>query len=344
MQPETLIGAAILAALIAYALGGGADFGGGMWDLLASGPRAERQRKAIEDAIGPIWEANHVWLIVAIVLLFSAFPPAFAAIMTALNIPMTLVLIGIVLRAAAFVFRKYDVGSDAVHRRWSTVFGVSSFLTPFLLGVCLGALGSGQIRWHDGIVTTGFLAGWTRPFAIGCGLFAQGLFAFLAATYLAADTAADPELQEDFRSRALLSALSLAPAAALVFWLSISGAPEIHAGLTRPWVPLLLAATSLCAVGAIATLWRRDFRAARVFAIGQVALILTGWGVAQHPHLVIPDLTLEGAATADATLKLLAWVLGAGAVVLLPSFWALFRVFKGRRTGGSVSGERSQGG
>lgn len=334
MSLELVLGAVILAALVAYALGGGADFGGGMWDLLAAGPRAERQRLAIEDAIGPIWEANHVWLIVALVILFSAFPPAFAAIMTALNIPMFLVLVGIVLRAAAFVFRKYDVHSDAVHRRWSTVFGVSSFLTPFLLGLCLGALGSGDIRWQDGTITTGFFAGWTRPFAISCGLFAQGLFAFLAATYLAVDTETDPDLQDDFRTRALLSGFALAPAATLVFLASIAGAPRIHEGLTRDWAPLLLAATSICAVGALAALWRRAFRSARLFAIGQVALILTGWGLAQYPYLLIPDLTLTGVATARTTLSALLWVLAAGAVVLLPSFWLLFRVFKGQRGGG----------
>jgi cytochrome d ubiquinol oxidase subunit II len=329
MAPETILGAVILVALVAYALGGGADFGGGMWDLLATGPRAARQRKAIEDAIGPIWEANHVWLILAIVLVFSAFPSAFAAIMTALNIPMTLVLVGIVLRASAFVFRKYDVHSDTVHRRWSTVFGVSSLFTPFLLGLCLGALGSGEIRWQDGHITTGFLAGWTRPFALSCGLFAQGLFAFLAATYLAVDTGFDPELQRDFRTRALLSGVSLAPAAALVFGLSRTGAPTIFAGLTRWWAPLLLAATSACAIGALVALWRRSFRAARALAIGQVSLILTGWGLAQHPHLVIPDLTLQNAAVAVGTMRLLIAVLAVGAVVLLPAFWVLLRVFKG---------------
>lgn len=328
MPYETLLGAVILAALVAYALGGGADFGGGMWDLLATGPRAGRQRKAIEDAIGPIWEANHVWLILAIVLVFSAFPPAFAAIMTALNIPMTFVLIGIVLRAAAFVFRKYDVHSDAVHRRWSAVFGIASFLTPLLLGLCLGALGSGEIRWEDGAITTGFLAGWTRPFALSCGLFAQGLFAFLAATYLAVDTRLDPELQNDFRTRALLSGLSLAPVAALVFWLSRTGAPAIFSGLTRWWAPLLLTLTSFCAVGALLSLWRRAFHTARVLAIAQVTLILTGWGLAQYPYLVIPDLTLTGAATAETTLRLLCVVLAVGAALLLPAFWVLFRVFK----------------
>jgi cytochrome d ubiquinol oxidase subunit II len=128
---ETLLAALMLAALVLYALMGGADYGGGMWDLLASGPRAHRQRHAIVEAIAPIWEANHVWLVLVIVLMFTAFPRAFSAIMIALHIPITVMLIGIVLRGSAFVFRKYDSTDDAVQRRWSTVFGIASFFTPF---------------------------------------------------------------------------------------------------------------------------------------------------------------------------------------------------------------------
>ena len=116
MAVELGLGAVILVALVLYALSGGADYGGGMWDLLASGPRARAQREAIEHAIGPIWEANHVWLILVVVVLFTAFPPAFAVIMTALHIPITAALVGIVLRGSAFAFRKYDTRDDAVHR------------------------------------------------------------------------------------------------------------------------------------------------------------------------------------------------------------------------------------
>ena len=132
---EILIAVAILVSLILYALMGGADYGGGMWDLLASGPRADRQRRAIVEAIAPIWEANHVWLILVIVLLFSGFPRAFSTIMIALHIPITAMLIGIVLRGSAFVFRKYDSTEDAVQRRWSTIFGIASFFTPFFQGL-----------------------------------------------------------------------------------------------------------------------------------------------------------------------------------------------------------------
>lgn len=322
----------IAASLVFYALSGGADYGGGMWDLLAFGPRARRQREAIEDTISPIWEANHVWLILVVTVLFTAFPAAFGVLMTALHIPLTLVLLGIVFRGSAFVFRKYDARDDHTHRRWSQVFGISSFLTPFFLGLCLGAVASGDIRVEDGVVTTGFFAGWTSAFAVGCGLFAQGLFAFLAATYLTVAASDDLELTEDFRRRALFSGLALAPAAALVYGLAVSGAPSIFEGLTSWWAPWLLAATSVCAVGALWMLWRRHFRAARLFAAGQAALILIGWFIAQYPYLIVPDVTTYASAAAGDTLRILTWTLAIGALLLFPSFAYLFYVFR-RRSG-----------
>jgi len=330
MPLETVLGAVLLVAIVIYALTGGADFGGGVWDLFASGPRARAQRDALADAIAPIWEANHVWMILVVVLVFAAFPPAFAAIMTALNIPMTLVLIGIVLRGSAFVFRKYAARTVAVHRGWSVVFGASSVLTPFLLGVCLGALGSGEIRVTEAGLASGFYEGWTRPFAIGCGVFAQGLFAFLAATYMTAETAADAELSGDFRIRALLSGLALAPIALVVFLLARVGAPVLFTATARPWAPLLLGATSLCAVSALLALWKRRYAAARLAAAAQVALILTGWGLAQYPYLVVPDVTFANSASPAVTLRLITIALAAGVIVLVPSFVWLFRVFKGR--------------
>lgn len=328
MSYASLIAIVILGALVLYALTGGADYGGGMWDLLAFGPRKRQQRELIEEAIAPIWEANHVWLILVVTVLFTAFPPAFGAIMTALHIPFTLVLIGIVLRGSAFVFRKYDARRDRTHRRWSRLFGIASFLTPFLLGLCLGALASGEIRLAEGQITTGFLAGWTSPFAIGCGLFAQGLFALLAAVYLTVDAEGQPALQEDFRRRALFSELSLAPAAALVFFLARSGAPSLFEGLTSWWAPGLLALTSVCALAVLWALWSTRFRVARLAAGAQVTLILLGWGFAQWPYLIVPDLTFQAAATSPDTLRMLTWALAAGALLLFPSFAYLFYVFK----------------
>jgi len=326
---ETLIALVTLASLILYALMGGADFGGGMWDLFSTGPRAARQRKIVAAAIAPIWEANHVWLILVIVLLFTAFPSAFAAMMTALHLPLTAMLLGIVARGSAFVFRKYDTQDDRVQRRWTTVFGLASVLTPFLQGLCLGALASGAIRVEGSHVLTGFFAGWTGPFALSCGCFALGLFSFLAAVYLSVDAASDPEVQEDFRRRALATEFALAPLAAAVFFTArAGGARQMYEELTLWWAPLLLLWTSACAVLATVALWTRRFRLARIAAIGQVSLILIGWSVAQFPHLVIPDLDIHTTAAPAITLRLLIIALAVGALVLLPSLYYLFRVFK----------------
>ena len=327
---ELVVAIAMLLSLIFYALMGGADFGGGMWDLLASGPRAVRQKIAVAAAIGPIWEANHVWLILVVVLLFTGFPSGFTAMMTALNIPTTVMLVGIVLRGSAFIFRKYDAGVDAVQRRWGLVFGVSSIVTPFFQGMIIGALATGRIRVANGQVVTGFFAGWLTPFALSCGLFALGLFAFLAATYLTVDTKDQPDLQNDFRVRALGAGVLLAPLAAAVFLTSIHGAPELFEGLTDWWAPLLLAWTSLMAATALLALWRRWFVLARLAAIVQVTLILLGWCLAQYPNLVTPDVTVENAHAPKITLRLLIIALGSGAIILLPSLAALFHLFKGK--------------
>jgi len=325
---ELCVAGCMMVSLILYALLGGADFGGGMWDLLAAGPRAERQRKAVAEAIGPIWETNHVWLILVIVILFTGFPAAFAGIMTALNIPVTAMLIGIVLRGSAFIFRKYASQEEAVRRRWSKVFGIASFWTPLFQGVILGALATGQIHIVDGQVVTGFFAGWVSLFAFACGVFTLVLFSFLAATYLALHLEAEPDLQNDFRLRALGSGLCLGPVTAVVFFASWHDAPELFHGLTQWWAPVLLACVSALAILALIALWRKWFALARVAAIGQVALILAGWFLGQYPDLVSPDITLYNSHAPEITLRLLMWALGAGAVVLFPSLAFLFHLFE----------------
>jgi cytochrome bd ubiquinol oxidase subunit II len=327
---ELIVAGFMGVALMFYAVTGGADFGGGMWDLLAVGPRAGAQRSAIARAIGPIWEVDHVWLILVIVILFTGFPRAFAALTTALNIPMTLMLVGIVLRGSAFIFRKYDVQSPKVQNRWSTLFGAASFFTPFVQGMMLGALSTGQIRIIDGRLTTGFFAGWLTPFAIACGVFALALFAFLAATYLTVDPGVGRDVQNDFRLRALWSGSALGPIAFAVFVTSRRGAPAMSNDLTQWWAPFLIGATVCFAIAALIGLWLRRFAVARVAAIGEVTLILGGWSLAQYPRLITPDITIFNAAAPAVTLRLLIYALILGALVLFPSLFFLFRVFKGK--------------
>jgi cytochrome d ubiquinol oxidase subunit II len=326
------VSAFLLMSLIFYAVTGGADFGGGVWDFLAIGPRANEQRKALARAIGPIWEADHVWLVLAVVILFTGFPPAFAVMMTALNIPITLMLIGIVLRGSAFIFRKYDSQSDEVEQRWSKLFGAASFFTPFAEGVILGALSAEQIRVVNGEVTTGFFAGWTTLFAFACGLFALGLCAFLAATYMTIETKEQRDLQNDFRRRALWSGLALVPMAALILVASRKGSLEIFRGPAETWAGLAAGLAALFAIAALVSLWRWKFALARILAIGQATLILVAWGLAQYPNLITPDVTIFNSSAPAATLRLLIIALGAGTVLLLPALAFLFYIFKGKES------------
>jgi len=332
---ELWLAGAMMVSLTLYALLGGADFGGGVWDLLATGERKQAQRELIAEAIGPIWEANHVWLILVIVLLFTCFPPAFSAISTALHIPLTLMLVGIVLRGSAFTFRSYDDKADRVQRRWGRVFSIASLITPILLGVTVGAISSGRIRSKDGIVATGFFSTWLAPFPFAVGFFALALFALLAAVYLTVE-AKDEQLREDFRLRALITAVFTGVMALAVFTLSSSGAPEIRRDLSQSaWTWPLQISTAVCAIAAIWFLWKRKFQLARLAAAGQVTLILWGWGAAMLPHLVVPDLTIENAAAPGITLRLTLTALLVGSLLLFPSFYYLFRIFKGSAKVGS---------
>ena len=316
------------AGVVLYALTGGPDFGAGVWNLLASGPRKAEQRQALQHAIAPIWEANHVWLIFVIVLMFSAFPRAFSVISVALHIPIALGLLGIVFRGAAFAFHAYGIHTERTRQRWSHVFSASSILTPVLLGCIAGALGTGQIRVVGGRVTSGFLAGWTTPFAWLVGAFTLALFATLAAVYLCAE-AEDRELQDDFRARALISEVVAGALAAVVVWRASSEAPLLHAVLMRSaWTWLVQAATAALALGTMALLWRRRPRLARYTCALQATLVVVGWGLAMDQHFVLPDVSMSYAVTYAPALPAFAVVFGGGAILLVPAFWYLLRVFK----------------
>src|SRR5215213_6744126 len=274
---ELLAAGAMVVSLTFYALLGGADYGGGVWDLLARGRRARQQRALVAEAIGPVWEANHVWLILVVVILFTGFPPAFAAIATALHVPLTLLLVGIVLRGSAFTFRTYDSQRDDVQRRWGRVFSAASIITPVLLGVAVGAIASGTIKVENGVVTSGFWRSWLAPFPFAVGLFALALFAFLAAVYLTLEADEDA-LREDFRRRALIAGVTVGVLALTVFVLAGTGAPTVRAGISRTWWAVALHLfTAVFAIGAFYALWARRYRLARVCAAAQVTLILLGW-------------------------------------------------------------------
>ena len=332
MPLELWVAGAVMAALTLYALSGGADFGGGVWDLLARGPHAGRQRDLIAHAIGPIWEANHVWLILVVVLLFVCFPVAWSAISTGLHVPLTLLLIGIVLRGSAFTFRSYGDEEEGRAQWWGRVFAVASVVSPLMLGVCVGGIAGGSLRVAaDGRVLSGFVDSWATPLAGVLGLLTLSLFAFLAAVYLTCE-AQDDATREDFRARALASGLTTGVLAFAALALAHATAPALWDGLVRrPWsIPFHLG-TGAVAVGALVALQRRAYTAARALAVVQVTLVLWGWALAQVPRLLLPELTFTAAAAPPAVLRGVLGALAAGALVLVPSLVYLFRVFRSAR-------------
>jgi cytochrome d ubiquinol oxidase subunit II len=335
LTAAVIIAGIMMLALNAYVLLAGADFGGGVWDFFARGPRRRAQRDLISHALAPIWEANHVWLILVIVLLFTCFPVAFSTIAIMLHIPITLMLIGIVLRGSAFIFRSYGSDRDSDQQRWGRVFSIASIVTPVLLGMCVGAVATGRVG-ATGLSASGsfvehFIMPWLTLFGFGVGLLALALFSYLAAVYLTVETEGT-ELQEDFRTRALWAAAAVFVIAFGVLALSWSEAPMVRQMLMAgPWAVPLHIVTGIAAITAIAALWTRHFHFARIAAAAQVTFILWGWAAAQYPYMLPPTLTIAQAAAPSRTLILALWTLAAGACVLLPSLYYLFRIFKMQR-------------
>ena len=329
---------AIAVALNAYVLFGGADFGGGVWDFFAAGPRAVRQRDLIAHAIGPIWEANHVWLIVVVVMLFVCFPAAFAAFGTVLHIPLSIMLIGIVLRGSSFVFRTYSYGPQSEQRRWGRTFAISSIVTPIVLGMCVGAVVSGRVGEAMSLVergaTTSFAAiyvrPWISPFTVAVGAMTLALVSFLAATYLTVEAEHDPEVQDDFRRRALSAAAVAAVTASIALAIGVAGGGVMARLVGGRWAVLVLAGSGVAAIVSVVALSRRWYDLARIAAAGWVTLVLWGWVTAQLPLILPPDLTIHAAAASPRTLVETLTVLGVGSIVLIPSLWYLLRVFKRR--------------
>ena len=330
MTLEIITAGIILVALTFYILLGGADYGAGVWALFARGPRGPAQRKLIREAIGPIWEANHVWLILVVTVLFTGFPTAFAVITTRLHIPLTIMLIGIVLRGAGLAFRSYGIHSHGEKPYWEGVFIFASLITPILLGITIGTLASGELGSHDRTFGSLFVWPWLAMFPTAVGLLALVLFAFLAAIYLTRE-ARDEELREDFRRRALIAAVLVAILAGSVFMLASRDAPMIwHRLSDSAWGWMLMLATATAAAATVLALWTRRYALARICAAAETTLILWGWALAQFPFLVVPDITIANAAAPPLTLQLLILANLVGALMLFPALYYLFRIFKGR--------------
>ncbi len=338
MPLEEIVAGLTLLAVIAYAIFAGADFGGGVWDVFATGPRRDAQREAIAHAMGPVWEANHVWLIFIIVLLFTGFPPAFAALSIGLYTMFHLVLIGITLRGAAFVFRAYAPRVGRQSGRWGYIFGITSIITPVLLGMSLGSVSAGNFRVIDRQVQIEGTPPWLAPLSLAMGGLALAICAYLAAVYLTNETTG--ALQADFRRRALLAGTAVVALSGLTVPLLYLEAPYLWKGLFSIQAAPVLATGIAAALLSGWALLRSHFRLARLATIAQVTFLLTGWGLAQRPYLIYPDVTISGAAAPEPTLRFVLYSLPFGMGLLLPSLWLLFKIFKGDRAAHQEASEQ----
>jgi cytochrome d ubiquinol oxidase subunit II len=311
----------------AYALFGGADFGGGFWDLLAGGARRGREQRAlIEHSIGPVWEANHVWLIFVLVVLWTAFPPVFAAVATTLYVPFTLAAVGIIGRGAAFAFRK-SVTELPLQRLFGAAFALSSVLTPFFLGTVAGAVASGRVP--PGNATGDLVTSWWNPTSLLGGTLAVGACAYLAAAYLTADAAraGQPALAEAFRRRAIATGLVVGAVALAGIAVLRADAPVLFAGLTGRALPLVAAS----ALAGLASLWLlvcRRFLAVRATAAVAVAAVVWGWAAGQYPWMLLGGLTIAQAAASRPVIEAVLGSLAVGALLFLPPLAWLYVLFQ----------------
>jgi cytochrome d ubiquinol oxidase subunit II len=310
-----------------YALLGGADFGGGFWDMLAGGSRRGlTQRRLVEHSIGPVWEANHVWLIFVIVMFWTCFPTVFASVASTLYVPLTLIALGIIARGAAFAFRKASTELWQL-RLFGGAFALSSVLTPFFLGTVAGGVASGRVP--PGLARGDLLTSWWNPTSVLAGLLAVGTTAYLAAVYLTGDArrSRDHALAEAFRRRGLISAVVTGAVTLGGIIVLRDDAPRLYAGLTGRALPVVVI-SALAGIASLVLLVVRRYTLARVTAALAVAAVLWGWALAQYPLLLPPDVTVARAAAEPPVLHATLAVVIVGLVLLVPSLLWLFSLFQ----------------
>ncbi len=313
----------LLAGLTLYAALGGADFGGGLWDLLAGADqRGRAPRQLIDDTITPVWEANHVWLIFVLVIFWTAFPPAFAAVMTAAALPLWLAAFGIVLRGAGFAFRK-EVETLHWQRLFGFAFAFSSLVVPFFMGTVIGAIASGRVAANP--VHTN-LAVWTGPTSLLIGALFVAVCAYLAATFLTEEAShrGDDRLRRYFARRAGVAG-AISGALSLATLLEVRhSAPALFHGLTNRALPLVILAAA-CGLAVVALLATGRPRGLRALSVLGVTAVVFGWGVAQYPALLPgTGLTLTTGSALHPILVTVVVVFVAAVVLVIPSFLLLF--------------------
>jgi cytochrome d ubiquinol oxidase subunit II len=313
----------LFAAIIMYAIFGGADFGAGFWDLVAGGTkRGDRPREVIDHAIAPVWEANHVWLIFIWVLLWTCFPEAYASITLTLFVPLTLAAFGVVLRGASFAFRK-AVFRTRDRRNFGAAFAISSILVPYCFGAAVGAVASGR-------VPAGGRAGdpwssWVNPTSVVIGLLVVCLDAYLAAFFLVrdADRLSDETMVAYFRRRATAAAAAAGAVAVVGIFVLSNDADYLFDGLTSRALPFVIV-SAISGVGALVLLTRRTRYGARLAAVGAVGGVILAWGVAQWDYLLPESLTVSAAAAPSGTITAVLVATVLAVVLIVPAFVLLY--------------------
>ena len=312
--------------LSAYGVFGGADFGGGIWDLFSgNAQRGARPRNLIERVIRPVWEANHVWLIFVLVYLWTAFPEVFAAVASTMYIPLTLAALGIIARGSGFAFRKW-ARTTSLARLYGAAFASASLVTPFFLGTVAGGVASGRVPL--GNAAGDAWTSWLNPTSVLGGVLAAVACAFLAAVLLTreAQVQHDAEMVEYFRRRALGSgaAAGLVALAGIVI-LGID-APDLAADLTSARGLAMMGLSTLGGVGCLVLLRRRDFVMARAAAVIATVSVLWGWAVAQYPDILPGEATVEDSAASEPVLLALVGAFLAAGAIVVPALVYLFRL------------------
>lgn len=327
----------VAVSLIFYVLFGGADFGAGIIEIFT--PRRFDSKAAQEityRAIGPVWEANHIWVIILAVVLMSVFPRAWGTMVTALHIPLTLLLIGIVLRGTSFMFRHYDAYQDRTRTVYSVVFAVSSLLTPFFLGITAGAVTFGQISLEPSSYYESFVAPWLNPFSLAVGIFTTSIFTFLAAAYLIGEAANAPALQQHFQRLALVSNVVTVAAGGVVFITAV-GQNALFSRFIGSGIAILAV---ILATLALPLFWwavrHGRYMLIRLVAGFQILMVLLAWLWVEFPILVnlrdAEPLTVYNTAAPDITVNVLGVVLIIGVLVIFPLLGYLLYTFKRQET------------
>jgi cytochrome d ubiquinol oxidase subunit II len=330
MLPELCL-ALVIVGITAYAVLGSADFGAGFWDLTAGGDeRGGPIRGMVQRSMSPVWEANHVWLIFVLVVVWTAFPVVFGSVFSTLYIPLFLAAIGIIFRGAAFVLRG-QAATIREARVLGGMFALSSVLIPFFFGAALGGIASGRVP--VGNATGDAWSSWLNPTSAVIGVIAVLTGAHLAAVYLAGDSvrADQPQLARAFRARALGTGVASGAVALIGILVEHSDARPLYDGLTSGDGLAMVILSGVAGIATLALVWRERYGLARFTAALAVAAIVVGWVLAEDPYILPGQLTLDQAAASNATLAAVLIGIGAGSLILGPSLWWLYRlVLQGR--------------